>query len=98
MSSAKVLKSARLISLLTLASRVLGLGRDMACSYAFGAGTIWSAWTIASQIPSLFRRLFGEGALTAAACTTLEQAVCAEVDDAVAFARSAPVWNGLPAQ
>ncbi|HOA75238.1 MAG TPA: murein biosynthesis integral membrane protein MurJ, partial [Phycisphaerae bacterium] len=64
--SVKVFRSARLISVLTLVSRVLGLGRDMACSYAFGVGAIMSAWTIAFQIPNLFRRLFGEGALTAA--------------------------------
>lgn len=76
--SLKVMKSARLISLLTLGSRVLGLARDMACSYAFGAGAIWSAWTIAFQIPNLFRRLFGEGALTAAAIPVLTERLSRE--------------------
>ncbi len=64
--SLKVFRSARMISLLTLGSRVLGLVRDMACSWAFGAGSVWSAFTVAFQVPNLFRRLFGEGALSAA--------------------------------
>jgi putative peptidoglycan lipid II flippase len=76
--SVKVLRSARLISVLTLGSRVLGLGRDMACSYAFGAGAVWSAWTIAFQIPNLFRRLFGEGALTAASVPVLTERLTRE--------------------
>lgn len=62
----RLLQSARKISVLTLVSRVLGLVRDMACSFAFGAGGVFSAFTVAFQIPNLFRRLFGEGALSAA--------------------------------
>jgi len=51
---------------MTLVSRVLGLLRDAACSAVYGAGGVWSAFAIAFQIPNLFRRLFGEGALSAA--------------------------------
>jgi len=64
--SLKVLKSARLISILTLASRLLGLLRDMSFSYAFGAGSVQSAFQLAFHIPNLFRKLLGEGALSAA--------------------------------
>jgi len=71
--SISVLKSARLISVLTLTSRVLGLGRDMAFSAAFGAGSVPSAFVLAFQVPNLFRRLLGEGALSAASIPVLTE-------------------------
>jgi putative peptidoglycan lipid II flippase len=55
-----------LISGLTLISRVAGLLRDAICARAFGAGPIWSSFALAFMLPNLFRRLFGEGALSAA--------------------------------
>lgn len=58
--------TARLIAALTLLSRLLGLGREMVYAYFFGTGPALSAFRIAWQIPNLFRRLFGEGALSAA--------------------------------
>ena len=57
---------ARLIAALTLLSRLLGLLREMVYAYFFGTGPALSAFRIAWQIPNLFRRLFGEGALSAA--------------------------------
>ncbi len=57
---------ARTIGFFTLLSRILGLARDILSSYFFGAGILWDAFTIAYRVPNLFRRLFGEGALTAA--------------------------------
>lgn len=68
-----LLRSAKLIGLLTLASRVLGLARDSALSAVFGTGGIASAFSIAFQIPNLFRRLFGEGALSAASIPVLTE-------------------------
>ena len=56
----------RVVSLCTLASRVLGLLRDMQMAKLFGAGPILDAFTVAFQIPNLARQLLGEGALTAA--------------------------------
>lgn len=50
----------------TLVSRVLGLVRDQLMTATFGAGLVSSAFLLAFQIPNLFRRLLGEGALTAA--------------------------------
>lgn len=50
----------------TLVSRVLGLFRDQLMTATFGAGAVSSAFILAWQIPNLFRRLLGEGALTAA--------------------------------
>jgi putative peptidoglycan lipid II flippase len=51
---------------MTLASRVLGLMREMAFGYFFGISTPLSEFRIAFLIPNLTRRLFGEGALTSA--------------------------------
>jgi putative peptidoglycan lipid II flippase len=50
----------------TLGSRVLGLVRDQLTAYFLGAGMAASALVMAQTIPNLFRRLLGEGALTAA--------------------------------
>jgi putative peptidoglycan lipid II flippase len=52
-------------SLGTLACRMLGLLRDMATASLLGCGGVMDAFVIAFRIPNLFRRLFGEGALTA---------------------------------
>jgi putative peptidoglycan lipid II flippase len=63
--------SAKVISALTLVSRFLGLARDMLCSHVFGAGGLMAAFAIGFQIPNLFRRLFGEGALSASSIPVL---------------------------
>ena len=59
-------RSLATVSGLTVVSRVLGLVRDVASAGVFGVGPIWSAFALAWTIPNLFRRLFGEGALSAA--------------------------------
>ena len=58
--------SLRVVSGLTFVSRVLGLIRDCVCLAVFGAGREMSAFYFAFAVPNLFRRLFGEGALSAA--------------------------------
>ena len=47
-------------------SRGLGLVRDMLVARVFGAGMSMDAFVLAFTVPNLFRRLFGEGALSAA--------------------------------
>lgn len=61
-----VVSGLRVVSACTLASRVLGLVRDVGMASLFGAGPVMDAFSVAFRIPNLFRRLFGEGALTAA--------------------------------
>ena len=56
----------RTVAFWTLVSRVAGLARDALCFRVFGASAVWSAFNVAFVIPNTFRRLFGEGALTAA--------------------------------
>ena len=85
----RLISSANLISRLTMASRIFGLLRDKICSYFLGVGTVWSAFWMGFQIPNLFRRIFGEGALTALfvpAYTTLQMQEGREAADQ--FARS----------
>lgn len=56
----------RIVSGLTLASRFAGLARDVITARLFGDTGLGSAFRAAYAIPNLFRRLFGEGALSAA--------------------------------
>ena len=51
---------------LTLGSRILGFGRDLALSAQFGQGAMMDAFTTALMLPNLFRRLFAEGAFAQA--------------------------------
>ncbi len=61
-----MLKSSAAMASATLISRILGLVREMAYARFMGNGWVASAFMFAFQIPNLFRRLLGEGALTAA--------------------------------
>src|SRR5690606_33313333 len=56
----------RIVSALTLLSRMFGLVRDAVLARAMGINWVFDAFTMANMIPNLFRRLFGEGALSAA--------------------------------
>lgn len=60
------LASAQLISACIFLSRVLGLAREVLSAMVFGAGWVMDAFVLAFQVPNLFRKLFGEGALSAA--------------------------------
>ena len=55
-----------MVSSMTGLSRILGLVREWLMAYFFGTSLQKSAFDIAFRIPNLFRRLFGEGALSAA--------------------------------
>ena len=57
----------------TSGSRLLGLVRDQLIAGFFGTGGFAAAFIIAFQIPNLFRRLLGEGALTAALMPVMTQ-------------------------
>jgi len=68
----KKLKSIGVVAGLTVVSRVLGLLRDQLTGAVFGSGALSSAFAAAFRIPNLFRRLLGEGSLTAAFVPTLQ--------------------------
>jgi putative peptidoglycan lipid II flippase len=65
-STAGLARSAGLIGLATMTSRVLGLVREQALAFLFGAGNEMDAFNVAFRIPNLFRDLFAEGAMSAA--------------------------------
>src|SRR6266581_9234343 len=71
---------ARLISGLTLISRILGVFRESLAAKYFGAGIVASAFAVAFTIPNLFRKLFGEGALSAAFIPLYAQAIKSDED------------------
>jgi putative peptidoglycan lipid II flippase len=50
----------------TMTSRLLGMVREMAYASFMGVGWVTDAFMLAFMVPNLFRRLLGEGALTAA--------------------------------
>ncbi len=62
----KMLKSSGAMAAATLLSRVLGMLREMVYANFMGTSAVADAFTLAFKIPNLFRRLLGEGALTAA--------------------------------
>src|SRR5258705_5115838 len=68
-------KQARLISGLTLISRILGVVRESLAARFFGAGIVASAFAVAFTIPNLFRKLFVERALSAAFIPLYAQAI-----------------------
>jgi putative peptidoglycan lipid II flippase len=61
----QILKSASVISLLTVFSRVLGYARDQRITLLLGTSPVAGAFVIAYRIPSVQRRPFGEGSMTA---------------------------------
>src|SRR5580658_4958061 len=62
----KMLKSSGGIGAATMTSRVLGLVREQVYAAFMGTSEVYGAFIYAYMAPNLFRRLLGEGALTAA--------------------------------
>jgi putative peptidoglycan lipid II flippase len=62
----QMLKSSGSMAAATLVSRLLGMVREMVYANFMGDTRVAGAFKLAFTIPNLFRRLLGEGALTAA--------------------------------
>src|SRR5471030_1414007 len=62
----QMLKSSGGMGAATLTSRVLGMVREQVYTAFMGTGLVYRAFVYAFMVPNLFRRLLGEGALTAA--------------------------------
>jgi putative peptidoglycan lipid II flippase len=65
-SGRRLARSTAIFSLATGASRVMGLTREIVASYYFGVSGKINAFTIAFQVPNLFRALVADFALSAA--------------------------------
>jgi putative peptidoglycan lipid II flippase len=61
----QILKSASIISIITVISRILGYVRDQRLTLLLGTSGIADSFVLAYRIPNLLRRLVGEGSMTA---------------------------------
>lgn len=61
----QILKSASIITLVTIASRIFGYIRDQRIALLLGTGPLADSFLLAWRIPNLLRRLVAEGAMTA---------------------------------
>jgi len=87
-------KSAGVIGLATITSRLLGLVRDYVQARMFGAGVVMDAFVLATRIPTLLRDLFAEGAMSAAFVPTFTRYVTTQGREA-AWRLGSQVVNGL---
>jgi putative peptidoglycan lipid II flippase len=74
-SSHSFLGHAKVVGGFTLISRLVGLAREVVSGHYLGTGLVATAFSVAFTIPNLFRKLFGEGALSAAFIPLYAQAV-----------------------
>ncbi len=77
----KLAGRAGIVGLGTLASRILGLGRDMALAAIFARAET-DAFFVAFTIPNALRQLLGEGAVASAVVPVLSGKLATEGDDA----------------
>ncbi|MBK7001011.1 MAG: murein biosynthesis integral membrane protein MurJ [Rhodoferax sp.] len=61
-----LIKSASVVSLFTLVSRITGLVRDLLMASTFGVSAMTDAFWVAFRIPNMLRRMFAEGAFSQA--------------------------------
>ncbi|MBC8207052.1 MAG: murein biosynthesis integral membrane protein MurJ [Kiritimatiellales bacterium] len=82
MEKGRIIRSTGVVSAFTSLSRLLGLVRDVLMAGFFGTSLVMSAFVVAFTIPNLFRRLFGEGALSSAFVPVLVETREKEGDEA----------------
>jgi putative peptidoglycan lipid II flippase len=63
-------RSASIVGVAVMASRLMGVVREQVFAFMFGAGDVSDAFFAAFRIPNLLRDLFAEGALSTAFTTT----------------------------
>lgn len=73
-------RSAGLVSLAVMSSRLLGLVREQVFAALFGASAQMDAFNAAFRAPNLLRDLFAEGALSTAFITTFTEKITKEGD------------------
>jgi putative peptidoglycan lipid II flippase len=77
----KIFRHAATVSFFTGLSRLLGFVREMVMAHYFGTTLAKSAFDVAFRIPNLFRRLFGEGALSGAFVPVFSEALAKDGRD-----------------
>ncbi len=69
------------VSAAVMASRVLGLAREVMFTTIFGAGAALDCFQLAFRVPNLLRDLFAEGALSQAFVTTFSKKLKSDGDE-----------------
>ena len=92
MKSFRLFASVMTVSFWTMASRVLGLVRDVMIATLIGPGALMDAFVAAFRLPNMFRRFFAEGAFNAAFVPMFSKKYEAG-EDPLSFAREA--FSGL---
>ena len=77
-----LIKSASIVSVLTLASRITGLVRDLLMASTFGVSAMTDAFWVAFRIPNMLRRMFAEGAFSQAFVPVLAGSKAKDGDEA----------------
>jgi putative peptidoglycan lipid II flippase len=82
--NSRLARSAGLIGIATMASRLLGIAREVVLALMFGASSTpyMDAFNVAFRIPNLVRDLFAEGAMTAAFVPTFTRTLNGKGKDA----------------
>ena len=68
-----IFRSGLMLTLMTLASRIMGLIREMTKASFLGTGFFADCFTVAFLIPNLLRRLFAENAISVAFIPTFKE-------------------------
>ena len=93
----RMLRSSGAMAAATMTSRVLGMVREMVYAAFMGNTAVASAFQLAFQVPNLFRRLLGEGALTAAFIPIFKQKEVAEGEAEMWRSANAVISGLVPA-
>ena len=91
-SQQRVTRSAGIVSIAVMVSRLLGLVREKVIAYYFAASVGGDAFYAAFRIPNLMRDLFGEGVLSKAFVTTFTATELEEGEEA-AWRLTSRVFN-----
>jgi len=74
-------KATWIVSAAVMASRILGLVRDMIFAALFGSSWLMDCFNLAFRVPNLLRDLFAEGALSQAFVTTFSKRLKSDGDE-----------------
>ena len=76
--SKSIVRSGLLLTLMTFASRILGLVREMTKASFLGTGLFADSFSVAFMLPNLFRKLFAENAISVAFIPTFKDYLAQE--------------------
>ena len=76
--SKSIVKSGLLLTLMTFASRIMGLVREMTKASFLGTGLFADSFSVAFMLPNLFRKLFAENAISVAFIPTFKDYLAQE--------------------